>query len=342
MRGYGAPESNSAKNGGRQFASRSFSDTVSSESMDFYSTGTTERKKSIPRGQYDPRDFRRDPYVASEARRRSNEQKKREDVEDARQKAASRRRSVEHRRGFFLAVAILAVLIGFIAGLYKLVFVVRSVSVEGDSRYSAEEIIAASGIRQGVNLYSFRASTADASVTLGCPYIEKAEVKRTVPSTVVLSVTEDVPLYYTDIFGKTKILSDGLRVLETLEDGENPPDGLIKLKLPGIIYSVEGRLLRFAGEKDERGIRATLTAASESALAGRITVIDLRNPFDIKAQCDGKYLLLFGGSSEIGKKFKAAAKVLEDPMFASGNRARLELSDVTKTSVVFDNSIELD
>ncbi len=330
-----------------------------SELRDFYYEENTVREvKKLRRGEYDPADFRPKVYrvgfdsppgggeaaYAAEAprRQRAMEDKRREDVDDARKRASARRKFIERRRGLLLALTIILFTVLFVFGFYKLVFVVRNINVEGNLTYAAEEIIEASGVKKGLNLFSFRASTTDSNVTFGCPYVEHVEVKRSPPGTVTLKVIEDVPSYYADIFGQTVILSDGLRVLDTLAEGEPVPDALIRLKLPAVSYSVEGRLIGFVGEKDERSIRATLEAAAESDLCERITTIDLRDLYNIEASCDGKYLLVFGSSTDIDVKLATAAKVLEDPMFESGNKARINLSDPSKTSAVFDGTVVID
>ena len=329
-----------------------------SELRDFYYDPPVKEPEKLRRGQYDPSDFRPNVFkvgfdspqggggaaYAAEAPRknRAMEDKHRDDVEDARRRASARRKFIERRRGLLLALSIILLTALLTFGFYKLVFVVRTINVEGNLTYAAEEIIEASGVRTGLNLYSFRASTADSKVTFGCPYVEHVDVKRSPPGTVTLNVVEDVPSYYTDIFGKTVILSDGLRVLDTLTEGEPVPDMLIRLKLPAVSYSVEGRLIEFAGEKDERSIRATLEAAAGCDIVDRISSIDLRDLYNIEASCDGKYLLIFGSSTDIDAKFAVAAKVLEDPMFSSGNKARINLSDPSKASVVFDGTVVID
>ncbi|MBQ6262499.1 MAG: FtsQ-type POTRA domain-containing protein [Clostridia bacterium] len=331
-----------------------------SELRDFYyDEPSLKETEKLRRGQYDPADFKPKVYkvgfesprggaggaFAAEAPRRQDgamKDKHRDDVDDARRRASSRRKFIERRRGLLLALMIILFTVLFVFGFYKLVFVVRNITVEGNLTYAAEEIIEASGVSKGLNLYSFRASATDSKVTFKCPYVEHVEVRRSPPGTVTLNVTEDVPAYFAEIFGKTVVLSDGLRVLDTLAEGEPVPETLIKLKLPAVSYSVEGRLIEFAGEKDERSIRATLEAAADSDLCDRVSSIDLRDLYNIEASCDGKYLLIFGSSTDIDVKFATAAKVLEDPMFSSGNKARLNLSDPSKTSVVFDGTIAID
>ncbi|MBR7033182.1 MAG: FtsQ-type POTRA domain-containing protein [Clostridia bacterium] len=330
------------------------------ELRDFYYDGEPyEGDEKLARGQYDPADFRPKVYkvgfdsppegggtfaeAAPPPRSRAMEDKRRDDVGDAKKRASARRKFIQRKRGLLLALTIILFLILLVFGFYKLVFVVRNIYVDGNlSTYTQEEIIEASGVRQGVNLYSFRASATDSKVTFKLPYVERVEVKRSPPGTVMLNVTEDVPKYSAEIFGKTVILSDGLRILDTLAEGEQAPEDLVRLKLPAVSYSVEGRLIGFAGEKDERSIRATLEAAAGSNMEDRISTIDLRDLYNIEASCDGKYLLVFGSSTDIDVKFATAAKVLEDELFSSGNKARINLSDPSKASVVFDGSIEID
>ncbi|MBQ7474682.1 MAG: FtsQ-type POTRA domain-containing protein [Clostridia bacterium] len=329
-------------------------------SRDFY-VGENEKpaEKKLPRGEYDPRDFRNNTYkvgfdspeggrvsggatFAARPRDGGMNDRKRDDIDDARKKAADRRRFVIRKRGWLLALMVIlfTVLLLFLG--YKFIFVVRSISVDGSTTYSAEEIIEASGVRFGLNLFSFRASAANSRVTFRCPYVESVKVKRTVPSTVTLTVTEDVPRYTVEIFGEVKIISDGLRVLGTVREGDAVPEGLIRLKLPAVEYSVEGRLLGFADAKDDRAVRTTLEALEDSELSERVSSVDFRNPFGITAACDGKYLLIVGNSTDVDKKLKAASLVLEDQVFSEGTPARIDLSDTTKASVVFDDTISFD
>ena len=266
----------------------------------------------------------------------------RKDLKDVREKATSRRKLIVHRRGLFLTLLIAAFVIVLLALIYKFFFVVRSIRVEGASRYTAEEIIEASGVRYGANLYSFRSSTAGNNVTLRCPYVEEVDLHRVIPNGVVMTVAEGVPKYCAEIFGETKILSEGLRVLGTLGENEETPEGLIRLKLPTVMYSVEGRLIEFKTQREERVVRDLLGALSKSPLADRANSVDLRSEFNIKIVSDSKYLLELGDSSDAELKLNTAAKVLEDEMFDSGMGAKLDLTHIEKTSVIVDNSLDLE
>lgn len=265
-----------------------------------------------------------------------------EKLSEARREAGERRKFVERKRGLWLFLIVLILFILMMLGVYKLVFVVKNIEITGNGIYSVEELLEASGIGEGINLYSFRASSVEKNITLNCPYVKNVEVDRTMPGDVKLTIVEDKAVFYADVFGEYKILSDNLRVLETVKNNSDIPDDLIKLKLPQIKYSVSGRVLSFSSEKRDRGIRDVLENVLTSPLADRITLVDLRDQFDITMVCDGKFQLVLGGDDNILYKLKTASKVLEDEMFKTDNKVRIDLTTDGKTGVIIDNLMDLE
>jgi len=261
-------------------------------------------------------------------------------VGEARREAGQRKKFVERRRGLILAVILILFFALTIGTIYKLVFVVKSINITGSLRYTNEEIIESSGISAGVNLYSFRASSVVNSLTLKCPYIRDVVLERRVPSTVNITAEEDIPAYYAVIYGEYKILSEGLRVLETV-DTEAIPEGIPKLKLPTVSYAVAGRKLEFESEKRENEIYEILKTVRASELASRLTVIDLRDRYDISMICDGKNKLILGENTDVDYKLRVAAKVLLDEMFTTDNKFRVDLTVRGKTGVIMDNLLDV-
>lgn len=262
-------------------------------------------------------------------------------VGEVRREAGQRRKLVQRRRGLLLGISCVLIFFAVILLVYKFVFVVKEINVTGSEKYSSEEIIKASGLKEGVNLYSFRTSSVINRVTLNCPYIQEVTVDRNVPNSVAINTTEDVPVYYVEIYGETKLLSGGLRVLDTVAE-DYDLTGLVKLKLPAISYSIAGREVRFADEKRTLAIREMLTDVSESVLAGRVTLVDVRDQFDVYVVCDGLYKLELGENCDVDYKLRVASKVLEDDMFKTDNKFRLDLTIRGKTGVVMDNQMDLD
>ncbi|MBQ6788920.1 MAG: FtsQ-type POTRA domain-containing protein [Clostridia bacterium] len=306
---------------------------------DFYGTGIFfSEKNEAPRNGGDR--SHGDAERRSQARRM--ESGRREKYGEARREAGERRRAVNRRRWLLLAAASVAVLAVLMFLGYKFIFVVRTINVEGEGIYSAETILSASGVGEGVNLYSFRASTVEKNITLKCPYIGSVEVDRQIPNKMTITVTEDKPTYYAVIFGEYKLISEKLRVLGEVETKEDLPEGLIKLKLPAVSYSVSGRVIKFADAKRERSVRDVLKAASESGISEKLTMIDLRDQFNMAMVCDGKQKIMIGNEGDLEYKLKIAEKILEDEIFASDTKYKIDFTVEGKTGAVPDENIEVE
>ncbi len=263
-------------------------------------------------------------------------------VGEIRREASNRRRFIKHRKGLLMSLVVLLITFLIVTLIYRLIFVVNSISVEGNSRYTAEEVLDASSISEGVNLFSFRASTVKKSITFNCPYISDVEIDRNVPNSVTFNVTEDVPAYCVNIYGETMLLSEGLRVLESIPEGGEIPDGVVKLKLPTVTYSVSGRVIQLAETKYDKSIREVLSGARDSALADKLTSIDLRDPYRITMVCESRIKLVLGDSDNTYMKLATAAAVMQDDMFKTENKIKVDLTLDGKTGVMIDNMMELE
>lgn len=69
-------------------------------------------------------------------------------------------------------------------------FQVETVAVTGNSRYSQEEIIKATGIQTGDNLFRMNKFQIAHQVLQDLPYVEEVTIRRSLPSTIVITVKE--------------------------------------------------------------------------------------------------------------------------------------------------------
>jgi cell division protein FtsQ len=299
-----------------------------------------ERDRLDPEAEAEIRENRRlyREYVDNERRTMDRAERDRRRMEEY--YAARSGRLARKLRELFILTAAFAVTLCLISVIvYKFLFVVTEVTVYGDTSIDADSVIAASGVERGDNLYSFSASSASSAVTLRYPIIKSVAVKRTIPNKVAFTVTEDEPVFYCDIFGEQRMLSADLRVMGVKDDSY---EGLIRLKLPSLEYAVDGREVQYADGKQNRYVAEIISAVMSSSLADRMTMMDLTHSYDITMVCDGKYLLSFGEYEEMDIKIKIAAAVLEDELFSGGNKATVDLSDTSQTSVIIDNQLDLD
>ena len=111
------------------------------------------------------------------------------------QKQEERRRYKERKKNsfitrFYVITAIVMFTIGVLILSHSSLFTIDSIEVQGNSHYTAEEIINMSHAVPGRNII-YRANIKETVEYLEQnPYIRKAEVKRRLPSTLVIKVTE--------------------------------------------------------------------------------------------------------------------------------------------------------
>ena len=96
----------------------------------------------------------------------------------------------QRKRGvLFAPIAFLLVCLSLIMAM-SIFFRVGEIQVEGNSTYTAEEIIEASGIDTGDNLFFINQIFMGSRLTDRLPYLQTATIARVLPNKVVITVTE--------------------------------------------------------------------------------------------------------------------------------------------------------
>lgn len=109
---------------------------------------------------------------------------------------AQRRRHSRRRRrgrfgGLYRFLAVLAV-IAAVAAACVIFFRVNQVTVEGSNRYTAQEIIDASGVQTGDNLMALSKNQIAYAIRTQLPYVESVSMRRRLPDTLEITVRERV------------------------------------------------------------------------------------------------------------------------------------------------------
>ena len=173
---------------------------------------------------------------------------------------SSRNRTRRRGRGrfglLFKVLCLLALVVALTAGA-TVFFRVEVVSVEGNHRYSREEIVEVAGIQQGDNLYAWNKFQVAERLLQTLPYIGEVSIRRVLPSTVVITVSEWEAV--------ARVLPYAPEEPEGEEEGaETEP--LSAAQEPWLI-SVKGKLLESAGADSQamevQGLTALLPQAGE-------------------------------------------------------------------------------
>ena len=189
-----------------------------------------------------------------------------------------RHRVRRRRRGRFSSLyRILSVLLVAAALTVACVvfFRVNEVTVEGGQRYTAQEIIEASGIQTGDNLITLSKSRVAGNIIARLPYVRSVSIDRLLPDGVLITVTEHVAAAaVSDGEGWWYIAGQG-KLLERVDDpgqvmtvtGLTAQDPILSdtLRVAEGEENTLSYVLALLGELEGRGMLADCTALDCSA-----------------------------------------------------------------------------
>lgn len=189
----------------------------------------------------------------------------------AARKDRNRRRRRRGRFGFlYKLLSFLIIFAAILAGCVAF-FRVNQVVVTGNSRYSAQEVIAASGVELGDNLFLVNRPQTAQRILSQLPYVENAVPVHRLPDTVELHITECVPAAAVRSEGswwlmdaRGKLLEQGTKsIAGTLPEvlGLHPLDPAVG-EWTAVDITEQTRL---------EGLRQLLTALNARGMAGSVT-----------------------------------------------------------------------
>jgi len=102
-----------------------------------------------------------------------------------------KKKKKRRKKHYFLRLLVfIAVVVGIICLMTSSLFDVQKIEVEGNGYFTAEQVIARSGITQGVNIFFSIDKRGAKKGLMEDPYIKNVTVERKLPSTVVILVEE--------------------------------------------------------------------------------------------------------------------------------------------------------
>ena len=217
-------------------------------------------------------------------------------------------------RVLLAVITVAAVLLVTVPAVWLLLsnrLVITGVTVEGETSYSAEELLEASGLREGDSVFSARPGKNASRVLEKLAFLKKCEVSVTLPGTVVFRVEEYGPAAYLRSGDSLYILSEELLVLGR-SDGSDAPDGLIELGAPQISKCLVGKTVEFADGNDFGAVCAALEALSVWQTEAGVVKLDASDRFRMKALLGDGTEVLIGSKSGLDVKLATAGRLIEE------------------------------
>ena len=255
---------------------------------------------------------RRRPQAAASPRRKTGQAQGEKQPMSANEKRRlhNELRKKQRRRRQILTYVVLGLAVVMIAGILSLTvfFQINEITVKGDSPYTEEQIIGASGIALGENIIRCGADDVSANLSKSLPYISSATVERSASGKVVITVRQAVP-EWSFLNGEQAVLID--KTGKVLEIGL-PEIALEATIVQGatVTYAVPGEEIVLSDEVPLSFVKE-LGAAFDEAGINLLTTLNLSDTDYIQALYDGRYTLIVGSTGGIDVKLALAAKVIE-------------------------------
>lgn len=218
-------------------------------------------------------------------------------------------RKRKRRRGRFGVLFKLLCLAALVAALTfgaTVFFQVENIAVTGNSRYTQEEIIAASGVQVGDNLFRMSKKQISEQILHQLPYVESVSILRGLPSTITFQVTEwdavaQVEVYGTqsgessqeETEGETQaaaqqawLISVGGKLLEPVTPEHTAPISVTGLT---VLVPEAGFMLAVPQDQQDRltALTSVLEQLQEQGMMNRVTAIDLTHASYLQLRLDG-------------------------------------------------------
>lgn len=168
-----------------------------------------------------------------------------------------RRRRNRGRFSLLFKVLAIAAVLGALTLGATVFFQLEQVVVSGNSRYTAQEIQEASGLRTGDNLFRMNKNKVASDIREKLPYVEELSIVRHLPSTILITVKEWDAVARIEPTAQAGSAADSSSAGESGEEAPSPAD-------QAWLISVGGKLLEPADGND-----AAIQVLGLSALSPR-------------------------------------------------------------------------
>ncbi len=251
------------------------------------------------------------------------------DLDEIKQRQLNKRM---RRRVFYVALFSVLILVST-AVCFFVLFKIKTVSIEGLTRYSEEEILAAFGVEEGTNLYAFDADDKEKSLVTSLPYINNVIIERDLPSSVIIHVEEKEPCMYVEINEEKYLLTDDMHILEYTAS-EDKLYGLLKIRMEpkNVRRCIVGERLEFMDVRTGDIIAQAYEEIIKADVLPRVGYIDANNRFGVYLGFDDCYDVYMGDIDEFDTKLYFA-KGIADKLHTLGDRGekgKIDVSEINK------------
>ena len=232
----------------------------------------------------------------------------------------------ERRNGagsLYVAVIAALMLIAALIGI-SVFFRVSDISVVGNSVYDGDELVKAAGIKLDDNILFISDSQAAARIRNAYPYVDSVRILKKLPGTVVIEITENLPIAFIPTEDADFILDHTGKILERRDKGHT--GGLIEIRGAQPIMPAAGQRLSFGEEQTLRleAMKSVLDAVRRAGMGERIQWLDVTALSSIRFMYENRFTVDMGRGDDAEQKLYILSRIAKDH---PTERANVDLSD---------------
>ena len=191
-------------------------------------------------------------------------------------------------------------------------FRVKKIIVEGNSLYSAEQIIESSGIEVGEELLALDIDEVIDNILNDCPYVDSISVSNESITSIRITVKEKGNIMYTAFNDKYVAFDSNFHVLAESQS-EDVFDSFIKVDMPQIAALSVGGEMHFANaDTDMSYVGELLGKLDEEGILSKVTSIDFSKKFQVSYVTDGTCRVHLGRVGELDTKLMLVDQILKN------------------------------
>lgn len=220
------------------------------------------------------------------------------------------------------------------AAALTLFFKVENVEVQGETRYTVEQIRQTLGVEAGDNLFFCGKNAGVKRLYESYPYLSTVSVKRKLPDTLVVTVSDCIPVATIRDKENTAWLIDRWgKVLESTQDLSKYPQ-IIGVTAENV--SIGSKLQEDKPEQEDTQQQAQestqavttqneqismllllIDALAESERIGRVDFMNLTRLYDVHIGYDGRFDVQLGSLEELDRKLRFLDTIIDEKLSPS-------------------------
>jgi len=245
------------------------------------------------------------------------------------------RKKKKARLYFFLTLFTLA---AFVVLSLTVFFNINNFEISGNTVYSDAQIIAATGLKEGSNLFRLNKFKIADEMVVELPYVGSVNIYRKLPTTLCIEVQETKASFVAHHNGRFVLLDSSLKVLETRNQLPEGPAYLIGVKLTDVTL---GGKAGFEKDTVEQTLGMIIDGLKDHFDYEKVSAIDVSELHALRVYYDNhRVKVMLGNTERLEEKLQMAQNAISQNGLTEKARIDITSADAAYYRVLSDEETD--